>query len=426
MSDCDQFHHGSRQREICEGTSGLPRYRENLFRVRHGIEPLPDEPRIENTASTATVASVRVVQRSREPRKTCGSCGSKPRTPRTPRTPREPKTTPSRIKNTAHPVKVSLLSRAAQYALAMARHIADDATPTSPNDLAFRESCCASCPHNVDDTCTLCTCPLRPNSFNAGKLAWRSESCPVGKWFRQTDEAMPLVDPIRNLVFHIFPRVGCEWNWHRHVQHIIDNEAIWNGKRVISIGTGDGLASPETVKRQFGDVRVDHWVVMPNSPTLGETEPFIPSLKLIESVDPNEITMYGHTKGITHPIEAKEQVWSEMMWAVCLDLPSVYDALASHAMAGPFKRHMKFAGTNYHYSGGFFWLRHKDIFSRPKWTDILQGRRSGMEFWPEKVCPNHLAAPLFHDDPPLTFLSEDYWAGEVIPDFQNWQSARIK
>ena len=44
MSDCDQFDIGSRQRQICEGTSGLPRSRENLFRLQHGIEPLPGEP----------------------------------------------------------------------------------------------------------------------------------------------------------------------------------------------------------------------------------------------------------------------------------------------------------------------------------------------------------------------------------------------
>ena len=444
MSGCEQFPLGTASRARCEGSSQWPIAKVNRWRVSMGIEPLPDDASDVVTVNDQGVATARVApNRAANPSggSGCGGCGSNSVTRPVPekRTPEginvgsrkatdfvirvngSTKTTPSRIRQKNTPA--SFLSRAAQYTAAMARHIADDGAASSPETLAFRESCCKACPHNVDNLCVLCSCPLVKNALNDGKLSWRSEACPVGKWFRQTDRQQPLIEPIRNLIFHIFPRVGCEWNWHRHVQHIVDNQAIWNGKRVISIGTGEGLASVDSVKNQFGDVRVDHWVVMPNSAVLGETEPFVPSLKLVESVNPNEVTMYGHTKGITHPQDAKEQIWSEIMWEVCTDLQSVDDALASHAMAGPFKRHMKYFGTNYHYSGGFFWLRHKDIFSQKTWPIVLQ-RRSGMEFWPEKVCPNNLAAPLFHDDPPLSFLDAGYWDKEVLPEFENWQAAR--
>ena len=424
MSDCDQFIPGSREREICDGVSGLPRFRENLFRARNGIKPLPDEV-IVYVAATNEGTTARIVQRTALARKPCAACGKKPKPPAGPRKilSQNRTTKPSRIKRTSHPAKPSLLSRAMQYAQAMARHVADDATPTSPADFAFRESCCGSCPQNVDSTCVLCSCPLKANAFNDGKLSWRSESCPVGKWFRQTDAAVPLVDPIRNLVFHIYPRHGCEWNWHRHVQHIIDNESIWTGKRVISIGTGNGLASPETVKRQFRGVRVDNWVVLPNKQTVGETEPFFESVKLIASQNANEVTFLAHTKGITHPQDSKESLWSEMMWETCLDLPSVDDALRSHACVGPFKRHMKLLKSSWHYSGHFGWINHARVFGSPGWENIVQ-QRAGMEAWLGAFIANGDAACIFHDNPPIGFLHTDYWENHVIPEFESWKAAR--
>ena len=290
------------------------------------------------------------------------------------------------------------------------------------NNLTFRESCCATCPHGVNNTCQLCSYPLHANLLNQGKLACRSEACPVGRWFRQTDKSQPLVDPVRNLIFHIYPRIGCEWNWHRHIQHIRDNDHIWNGKRIISIMTGDGLVSPETVQRQFDGIRVDRWIIMPNMKSIGETAPFILCLKQVESVNPQEITFLAHTKGATHKKDGMEQAWSEIMWQVCMDLPSVQDALASHHCAGPFKRVMKLLKSQWHYSGHFVWIRHKDLFSKP-WQTIVQ-QRAGMEAYEGSMIDNKNAACLFHGEPPVNFLDSAYWRDEVLPDFENWKASR--
>jgi len=423
VGDCDHFFIGSRRRKICEGRSELSIDKANQFRAMWGLAPLAGGERVGAPIIRASSGvSVQVLPVSESGGGGCGGCGKKSATSRfRTQTAGPTKTTPSRIRQTKK--AASFVSRAAQYAAAMARHIADDGAASSPETLAFRESCCESCPHNVDNVCSLCSCPLVKNLLNDGKLSWRSETCPVGKWFRQTDQQQQFIEPIRNLVFHVFPREGCEWNWHAHVQKIRENDSIWTGKRVISIGTGVGLASPETVQRQFDGIRVDHWVVMPNTPTVGETEPFIPALRLVESLDPNEMTMLAHTKGITHPQGSREGLWADMMWQVCLDLPSVDDALASHACAGPFKRHMRLLKSEWHYSGHFCWINNARIFSKPEWTSIVQ-QRAGMEAWLGAFVANKDAACLFHDDPPIGFLDESYWKNDVIPEFERWKEAR--
>jgi hypothetical protein len=407
--------------------------RVNRFREMHGLEPLEIETDSTNGSVSVKLSSGAVVRlaSSGDVKKTiksgAGCCGgsSKNRievtTTKTLST--QKPITKRQVANVLLSKKPSFISRAVQYAESIAKHIADDGTPTAPADLTFRESCCANCPYNVNDVCALCSCPLKKNLLNQGKLAWRSEQCPVGRWFRQTDKAQPLVDPIRNLIFHIYPRIGCEWNWHRHIKHIRDNDHIWNGKRIISIMTGDGLVAPEVVQQQFDGIRVDRWIIMPNMKIIGETAPFILCLKQVESINPNEMTMFGHTKGITHDKNGKEQIWSEQMWATCTqDLKSIDDALASHWFVGPFKRHMRLLKSMWHYSGAFFWLRHKDIFSKP-WQKIIQ-QRAGLEGWPGSVCDNSNAAVIFHDDPPVSFLDQRYWDDEVIPEFNNWKESR--
>lgn len=410
FDDCVDLPEGSRIRQICEGRSELSLKKVNVYRKNYGLPEIAAEDAPKSKDKLTPV--VRFREKQQQEKKPCCGGSAQPRNPATIRKPM----------STRPAAKESTVRKLLTFADAVAAHVADGNAQTSASDSEFRHSCCKKCPYNVDDKCSICKCPLVPNSINTGKIAWRSESCPLGQWFRQTDKSQPLVDPIRNLVFHIYPRIGCEWNWHSNVQHIRDNDHIWNGKRIISIMTGDGLVSPETVQRQFEGIRVDRWIIMPNQKTIGETAPFILGLKQVESVNPNEITMLAHCKGITHARDGKEQIWREIMWQVCLDLPSVQDALASHACAGPFKRHMRLLKSSWHYSGHFCWIRHKDVFSRP-WQVIVQ-QRAGMEAWEGSIIDNKNAACLFHDNPPVNFLDQSYWDEEILPEFARWKESR--
>ncbi len=41
---------------------------------------------------------------------------------------------------------------------------------------------CVPCQYFSDDSCELCGCRLKPSGKTLNKLAWKSESCPAGRW----------------------------------------------------------------------------------------------------------------------------------------------------------------------------------------------------------------------------------------------------
>lgn len=325
----------------------------------------------------------------------------------------------------AIPPRKSLLTRAVKLAEATARHIADDSAPTPPDALGFRESQCLECPLNVDRECRGCGCPLYPNLLNEGKLRWRSEECPAGKWARHNDNRRPLVNPTRNMIFHVFPLKGAEWNWHWHLEQIVRVAPYFNGRIAIGVGTGHNLAPVEEVQRRLEGVPVTDWIIRPNTKQLGETATFPDLLECVKTDDPNAVTFRGHTKGVTHSRTGIEQAWARLMWATCMDLSSVDDALASHLMAGPMKCHEPLVSTQkyrWFYAGTFYWFRNREIFQRD-WRTMEQTRWY-VEAWPGVLCTNAESACLCHDFTDGSVLREAYWREHVEADFELWKTAR--
>lgn len=373
-----------RKRDICQGHGGLPLATVNAYRERWGLAPLtelPDRP---------------TIVREPKPRRTsgCGACG-----------------------------KRSVFDRAKKLAEATLRHAADGFKPTPADALIFRQSQCNGCPLRDNDTCTACGCTLTANMLNNGKLAWRSEACPAGKWHRQADRYRPLVNPVRNLIFHVYPLRGAEWNWHWHLNHIRSAVHWFNGKIVIAVVTGPNLAPPDEVMRMLDEIEVE-WIIRENS-SLGETVTHLDLLRAVQTDDQNVITLRGHTKGVTHRDGDFSQEWASMLWESCLDVPAVEDALASHVFAGPLMSHESLVRRKQYthfFAGTFYWFRNAGLFARD-WEQI-EPQRWWPEAFPGAICKADESACLLHDFVKNASFGEAYFKREIKSSWSVWKDAR--
>lgn len=227
------------------------------------------------------------------------------------------------------------------------------------------------------------------------------------------------------MIFHVYPLRGAEWNWKWHLDQIVRVAPYFNGRIAIGVGTGPNLAPVADVQRHLEGVPVTDWIVRNNTRQLGETATFPDLLECVKTDDPNAITFRGHTKGVTHSRTGIEQAWARLMWATCMDLPSVEDALASHLMAGPMKCHEPLVSKQkyrWFYAGTFYWFRNREIFQRD-WRTMEQTRWY-VEAWPGVVCSNAESACLCHDFTDGSVLREEYWRSNVEADFELWKTAR--
>ena len=289
---------------------------------------------------------------------------------------------------------------------------------TTEDQQSIRLSVCGSCPLKQGNECTACKTDIH------SKVKALKASCPAGKWFDENETYTPLINPVRNLLFHIYPRLGAEWNWHWHLDQIKEHAHKFNGKICIGIATGDGLASAETVQEMLSGVPVTDWIIKQNT-RQAETVTFTDLLRCVQSDNPNEITFRGHCKGVTHNQSGIEFDWAKMMWQTCSEIESVERALASHVFAGALKCHEPLLSKKmYHwfYAGTFFWFRSKQVFER-NWS-YSEPTRWFAEYWPGLIASNDESACLCHDFTDGSVLSASYWREVVEPDLLLWRSAR--
>lgn len=72
----------------------------------------------------------------------------------------------------------SLLRKAANFAVAVVKHVAHGLPQTPPAEIERRQSICAQCEHQADGRCTHKQC----GCFLKLKTAWLMERCPMGRW----------------------------------------------------------------------------------------------------------------------------------------------------------------------------------------------------------------------------------------------------
>lgn len=230
-------------------------------------------------------------------------------------------------------------------------------------------------------------------------------------------------EPTRNLVMHVWPTKNGAWQWN--LDRIIERIHLFNGKRIIGIVTDGNTDSEEAVQEYVTGHRFE-FLIFPNQPKIAEMVTFIPSLELVASDNPNDMTFRCHAKGSKHNNFGGEhhavKRWAEAMYETCLDdLQAVEDSLESYALAGAFKRHTGL-GVPWHFSGSFYWMRHVPIFQR-NWRFTVN-QYAGVELWPGKICSTNEAACLFHNNAGNVYdLNE--WSKRIQPELEQWRNARF-
>jgi hypothetical protein len=314
------------------------------------------------------------------------------------------------------------VDRVTQLASSAVDFVRDGMTVASEDQQASRLTICAACPVYKDGWCDAdkggCGCNL------SLKVKARAAFCPQGKWFPGSDNHRPLLNPVRHLMFHVYPLKGKEWNWHWHIAQIRKHQAAFTGRIVIGVSVDSHTASMAEVQHLFEGIRVDTWLLAHNN-KLAETNTHVEMLAELLTDDPHAVIFRYHTKGVTHQRDGVEQKWAEIMWTGNMDLASVDEALASHLVCGVMRSQtplVKKKPGDFFYAGSAYWMRAKEVFERD-WRHTDKTR-----WWVEYV-PCHLfafaeSACLFHDLTPSSVLNHDYFAKHVEPEWTNWKAAR--
>lgn len=379
-----------RSLEIASGLSGLPLSQVESYR-KHFAEKgfsLPELQSIPPRKAKRESAALRKAKRG------CTTCGK-----------------PKGILSRAVDRIVNLKNAAVDF-------VADGMHVATTEQQANRSAICDTCPLNKAGWCDSCGCNL------SLKVMPRSSSCPLGKWSSYRDDYRPLVNPVRHLMFHLYPLNGKEWNWHWHIEQIRKHQDKFNGKIVIGVGVDNNTATMEEVQELFAGIRVDHWLKADNN-KLAETLTHVEMLSLLDTDDPNAIIFRSHSKGVTKTRDAVEQQWAEIQWTGNMDLVSVEDALSSHLVCGVMRSQtplVKKKPGDYFFAGSAYWMRAKEVFERD-WTHTDKTR-----WWVEFV-PCHLfsfaeSACIFHDLVPSSVLRQSYFDEHVNPEWAVWKAAR--
>jgi hypothetical protein len=205
--------------------------------------------------------------------------------------------------------------------------------------------------------------------------------------------------PRRNLLYHVWPVKGTMWKWN--VDELLKRIDLFNGRRVMSIVHDERSVTPDEVKRVVAGHGFEF--VVARNDERGEAINFAEMLRRVASQDANEISFYGHAKGVKYDPEIPLPIrrWAEVQYQVVLDdWLTIREQLQRYAMTGPFKRYGRFDPhhnlADWHYSGTYFWMRHSHLFTRDH-QNIPQFY-GGVETWPGTVFRKEETGCVFIDE----------------------------
>ncbi len=183
----------------------------------------------------------------------------------------------------------------------------------------------------------------------------------------------------RHLLMHIFPcetyDKGASWRWN--CEQIRRRIGLFNGKRVVSVATDKTTAKAEIVEEVLSGLNIEFHRVE-NDPSLREVASFD---KLFGSVSdhtsPDDVSFFCHAKGTTNFSWGDGgkviRHWADVMYETNLDhWARVAEVLQEYPVAGSLKRSGKYwpeSSCEWHYSGSYFWVRNKDLFTR-NWQNV--------------------------------------------------------
>jgi len=185
--------------------------------------------------------------------------------------------------------------------------------------------------------------------------------------------------------------------------------------RSIGVAVSGETATLQQVQDEFKDVRINNWICAPNVHLLRECVTFVPLMETLPQTE-NDITFYGHAKGVRHKNGGIPTIWAHVMYRLMLEFPErVEQALQTFKMTGAFKRYSEFKLPKHHcwhYSGTFYWFRNKDVFvdHANDWRDLHPRFFAGVEAWPSRVFAANETHCMFNEN-----------HGETPYDWFTWQ-----
>jgi hypothetical protein len=217
---------------------------------------------------------------------------------------------------------------------------------------------------------------------------------------------------IANLLYHICPFTEGREQWKWNVDQVKKYANWTNGKRVVSIVQGRGIDNVESVLREFGDFRIDKFIVRVNS-DLWEMETFPFAIREIASTSPDEVFFYCHAKGTSKPISSPQlkaaRLWTGYMYRFLFGNPEkTLKELNRYSTVGSFKEGDGAFDTNWHFSGTFWGMRHDRLFTRADW-DEFHLHRYFIEFYPSRHFKAHDARNLCPIKRPADWLDWPSW-----------------
>lgn len=233
--------------------------------------------------------------------------------------------------------------------------------------------------------------------------------------------------PKRNLLYHIWPVAGAMWQWN--LEELLKRIDLFNGRRVMSIVHDDRSVTPDEVQQAVAGHGFEF--VVARNDERGEAINFAEMLRRVSSRDANEISFYGHAKGVKYDPDVPLPIrrWSEVQYQVVLDdWLNIREQLQRFAMTGPFKRYGRFNPhrnlADWHYSGTYFWMRHSHLFARD-YQSIPQFY-GGVETWPGTVFRKEETGCVFIDDLGPSRSHHPYYPEfwrSAEPALQRWQAS---
>ena len=208
---------------------------------------------------------------------------------------------------------------------------------------------------------------------------------------------------LRNLLYNCCPILGSEQTTRDNIACLCKYPNTFNHKKIINVKIGIDCEAPEFIKPLFTLLNPVEFRLYPNNPALGETIGFIEGFEALYSLNPDEITYYAHTKGVSPGRRVPSQVyqecqrqWRNRMYYECLSRPEKIDLIMrNHAACGCWLRHTP-AHLPAWFAGAFFWVNHAKLFMHPGWKNTTN--LGTAEFGPQYLAEKYVGELFIEKD----------------------------
>jgi hypothetical protein len=212
--------------------------------------------------------------------------------------------------------------------------------------------------------------------------------------------------------------------WQRNADELAKRIDLFNGKRIVAIAhNGTTIDDYDSARQRFLDMGFTV-LEAKNVKEKRETATWAALWESLKATEPNsnDSVFYGHAKSVVRGPSTWR--WTEMLYESLLDYwPLVEEQLQRFPVAGSFKKVCKdFAGTEFHYSGGMYWVRYGSAV--PK-IGKIDAKWYGTESWPGTNFKAADAGVVFHDGKRFDLYNTSYFS-KVQSEWVNWKQQNAK